>query len=172
MKYTVYCGRPRREGWEGGGSGNVGFANTSRNCIFLNFCLLCKIVLLNTQWYIAHRIFHAVHGTEYTLATSLHLLRKYDVLLLPPLLLLLLLSQGVGGAFPLFPPSYPPPPIFRSSLPTSILPQTSSPVFFFFFLPHTRGGVSLLLFAGKKGRSKAKQCCMQQTKYSAFCFSF
>lgn len=150
----------------------MGFANTSRNCIFLNFCLLCKIVLLNTQWYIAHRIFHAVHGTEYTLATSLHLLRKYDVLLLPPLLLLLLLSQGVGGAFPLFPPSYPPPPIFRSSLPTSILPQTSSPVFFFASY-HTLGGAFPYFFSPeKKEASKAKQCCMQQTRYSAFCFSF
>ena len=151
----------------------MGFANTSRNCIFLNFCLLCMIVVLNTQWCIAHRIFHVVHGTEHTLATYLHLLRKYDVLLLPPLLflLLLLLSQGVGGPSPSSLPPIPrlpylgapcqPPFFLRPAVQSFLLPTT-----------HSEGGVSLLLFAGKKGGSKAKQCCMQQTKYSAFCFFF
>ncbi len=60
-----------------------------------------------------------------------------------------------GGAFPLFPPSYPPPPIFRSSLPTSILPQTSSPVFFASY--HTLGGGRFpTSFRRKKRRKQSK----------------
>ena len=151
----------------------MGFANTSRNCIFLNFCLLCMIVVLNTQWCIAHRIFHVVHGTEHTLATYLHLLRKYDVLLLPPLLflLLLLLSQGVGGPSPSSLPPIPRLPYLGAPCQPPFFPQTSSPVFF--LLPTTHSGAFPYFFSPeKKEEAKQNNAACSKRNIPPFVFPF